>query len=258
VSADGISVFADQMFLANYPDLREGVRVIGGEPTDCYPDCVAVGRADSWCCSGTLIGPRAVVTAGHCVAQGCCERIFIGPDVHQSSSGRIYTVESAIVHPDYRPPTPYDDFAILILAETVSDVAPRGIAAADTIASACFFRLVGYGATSPYGDVGKGRRRMVDVARASPNPRFGLRPATEFVCGRPDLERDTCPGDSGGPAYAEVGGQWLLAGATSRATTNHNRDNDHACGDGGIYTNVVAYLDWIDGSIGYDSSRYTH
>ena len=52
---------------------------------------------------------------------------------------------------------------------------------------------------------------------------------------------DSCNGDSGGPAYVEVDGEVQLAGATSRATKNFTQP----CGDGGIYTRVDRYVDWI-------------
>jgi secreted trypsin-like serine protease len=66
-------------------------------------------------------------------------------------------------------------------------------------------------------------------------------PATEFAAGAPFLDRDSCNGDSGGPAYVQVDGEWHLAGATSRATASSLRP----CGDGGIYTRIDAYEEWI-------------
>ncbi len=46
-----------------------------------------------------------------------------------------------------------------------------------------------------------------------------------------------CSGDSGGPAYIKVGDQYQLWGATSRSGLGCNKDI--------VYTNVLAYLDWI-------------
>jgi endonuclease G len=37
-------------------------------------------------------------------------------------------------------------------------------------------------------------------------------------------------------------GEWLVAGATSRATNSAPND----CGDGGIYVRLDRYLSWID------------
>jgi secreted trypsin-like serine protease len=60
------------------------------------------------------------------------------------------------------------------------------------------------------------------------------------------LDKDSCKGDSGGPAYIDVDGEWQLAGATSRGTCKARR----ICGDGGIYTRVHAYVDWIESVAG--------
>lgn len=46
-----------------------------------------------------------------------------------------------------------------------------------------------------------------------------------------------CSGDSGGPAYIQVGNQFQLWGATSRSGLGCNKDI--------IYTNVLQYIDWI-------------
>jgi secreted trypsin-like serine protease len=66
------------------------------------------------------------------------------------------------------------------------------------------------------------------------------------VAGKPLLERDSCRGDSGGPAYVETNNGWFVAGATSRATKNSSR----TCGDGGIYARLHVFEDWIKSAPG--------
>jgi secreted trypsin-like serine protease len=233
------SIFTDPVFLANARRLiPDHSRIVGGIPTTDYPDCVAVGSPAAWCCTGTLVAPNVVVTAGHCWAGGCAARVFIGEDVE--SEGRVVNVRDALAHPDYNPPDPLQDIAVLILEEDV-DVAPRAIADDRAIEAAVGVRLAGYGNTDVSSSGGYGLRRMVDVPLASNDPKYGADAATEFVAGAPFLDRDSCNGDSGGPAYVQANGTWYLAGATSRATASSVRP----CGDGGIYTRVSAYEDWI-------------
>jgi len=215
-------------------------RIIGGIPTADFPDCVAVGSDTAWCCSGTLVAPNVVVTAGHCVAGGCASRVFVGQDVTEPNAGEVIPVRSAVAHPEYRPPGPTHDLSVLILSED-STSPPRAIADADMLRAASTVRLAGFGNTDVFSSGGYGLRRMVDVPLASSDPRFGSDPATEFVAGAPFLDRDSCNGDSGGPAYLETNRTWYLAGATSRATASTFRP----CGDGGIYTMVGAYRDWL-------------
>ena len=231
------SLFSDPTFLANGRLMApDGERIIGGVPTSDFPDCVAVGSETSWCCSGTLVAPNVVVTAGHCRA-GCASRVLIGDDVGKEADAQVIAVAHAEAHPQYV--SGKHDLCTLILAEDATGVEPRGIAGPDALDGAVSVRIAGYGNTSVYG--GYGRRLMVDVPLAGADPRFGADPANEFVAGAPFLDRDSCNGDSGGPAYVEHDGAWLLAGATSRATDSRYR----LCGDGGIYTRVRAYCDWI-------------
>ena len=119
---------------------------------------------------------------------------------------------------------------MLILAEEAS-VEPRPLAEDGMLDGAHSVRLAGFGNTDVFSTGGYGIRRMVDVPLASNDPQFGADAATEFVAGAPFLDRDSCNGDSGGPAYVQADGEWFLVGATSRATASTVRP----CGDGGIY-----------------------
>jgi secreted trypsin-like serine protease len=237
------SVFSDAAYLANAQWLlRNRRRIVGGVPIQAFPDCVAVGSRTAWCCSGTLVASDVVVTAAHCMSPGCRERVFVGTDVDRPDEGRVIRVRDQAVHPTYRPPRKKQgDLAVLLLAEPVDDVTPRRLARQAAVGKSRSVRVVGYGHTDAFGSTGYGLRRMVDVPLATNDPRFGGDPETEFVAGAPFLDRDSCSGDSGGPAYVASRGRWLLAGATSRATESSIR----ACGDGGIYTLVPAYRDWL-------------
>lgn len=241
------SVYSDPVFLANARAmLTDRRRIVGGVPARAFADCVAVGTTTEWCCTGTLVAPSVVVTAGHCERGGCGSRIFVGPDVDRPGKGRIVKVRDRAAHPGYRPPRDQDDIAVLVLEDPVDDVTPRAIATAVALGGARSVRVVGYGYTDTAGSTGYGLRRLVDVPLAGNVKQFGADPGTEFVAGAPFLDRDSCNGDSGGPAYVYQRGHWLLAGATSRATKSAVRP----CGDGGIYTTVDAYRDWIGGFMG--------
>lgn len=130
---------------------------------------------------------------------------------------------------------------MLILTEAIPDVTPAPICSLPALTSATNVTLVGYGTTDIDGADGYGIRRKVQVGIASEDSAFGARYETEFVGGAMNLDRDSCKGDSGGPAYVYVDGRFELAGATSRGTRSAGR----MCGDGGVYTKVPAYRDWI-------------
>jgi len=234
------SLYSDPVYIRNALKLIPNRdRIIGGIPTSLYSDCVAVGSDNGWCCTGTLVSPNVVVSAAHCVG-GCSTRVFVGEDVNDPDAGTVLPVAKAVAHPDYRRPNPVNDIAVLILAEDAA-CKPRAMAPASAMKSAASVRLAGFGNTDVNSVGGYGRRRMVDVPLASDDPRYGADASTEFVAGAPFLDRDSCNGDSGGPAYVQSRRKWYLAGATSRATASSVRP----CGDGGIYTRISSFEAWI-------------
>ena len=244
----------DERYLKNARELARrtqgGVRVIGGVPVPQkeFLDCVAVGGDTQWGCTGTLIGPNVVLTAGHC--SSVATRVFFGHDV--SKPGKVVAVKTRHRHPDYRKNGKQNDLMVLLLDQPVTNIPVRPIADKAVIDAATDGRVVGFGNTDPLGSTGYGVKRMVDVPIASPaclgssdgepdSTAYGCDAGLEFVAGKPLLAKDSCTGDSGGPFYLECNGTWTLAGATSRATNSALND----CGDGGIYVRVDQYLTWI-------------
>lgn len=239
-AAPADSIYSDPVFLENAKRMiSDRERVVGGIPTLDYRDCVAIGSPDQWCCTGTLIAQNVVITAGHC-CEGCSSRVFVGADVTKPEAGQEIEVAERYRHPDYSDAPIANDLTVLVLAEQ-PDVPPRALAEDGMLEAAGTVRLAGYGNTDVFSSGGYGIRRMVDVPLGSDDPKYGADVAKEFVAGAPFLDRDSCNGDSGGPAYVRAEGAWYLVGATSRATASTVRP----CGDGGIYTRVRAFQEWI-------------
>ncbi len=251
-------VHRDPRYLANARQLARrtggGLRVIGGVDVAAgeFLDCVAVGSDQQWGCTGTLIAPNVVVTAGHCA--DFATRIYIGRDV--SKKGKVVKVAQRVRHPKYNL-NGHNDLMVLLLAEAVTSVEPRALAGKALIDKASDGRVVGFGATDAAdaaGMMGYGVKRYVDVPVVSNACKgqldgqqdrymYGCDPAQELVAGRPLAERDSCKGDSGGPFYVvDAQGRWRLAGATSRATDSAMS----TCGDGGIYVRIDRYKAWIN------------
>lgn len=248
-------IYADPRYLKNSRELARrtagGIRVIGGQPVKAgaFLDCVAVGNDAQWGCTGTLIGPNTVLSAGHCV--DVSTRVFLGNDV--SKPGVTVRVKKRVRHPQYHQGGKRNDLVVLVLEREVANVPPRKLATRALIDAATDGRVVGFGAVEASGTFGYGRKRQVDVPIASnacagkvdghddPSS-YGCDRNLELVAGRSLLARDSCNGDSGGPFYIDDGaGGWLLAGATSRATDSALNN----CGDGGIYVRVDRFKTWI-------------
>lgn len=226
-----------------------------------FPDCCAVGDEEEFYCTGTLIAPNVVVTAGHC---DYAARVFLnGNDIdNPDEEAEIINIKTIVDetglerladyrHPDYRHPDPNKrvDLRVLVL-ERDSVVPPRRIARESDLDDVEEVMLVGFGTTNLDGTKGYGAKRQVEVPAytldcTEPGIRAarGCREGYEIVAGHRGLLRDSCRGDSGGPLYIEAeDGSYLLLGATSRGA----RGSDHMCGDGGIYVRVDKFVDWIE------------
>lgn len=223
--------------------------IVGGEETRDFPDCAAVGNDQGFFCSGTLIAPNVVVSAGHCATAadlGQPTRVFLrGYDVARLDTGETLEVKRVVTHPRA-------DLLLLVLAQP-STAPPRRIAHGDAVA-ATEATLVGFGAVDVNGRRGYGVKRRVDgVPIASlqceadeSRIRYGCFP-WEMVAGHRGLSRDTCHGDSGGPLYIQgPTGEYRLLGVTSRGVRGGRRP----CGDGGIYVRVDQFIAWIEDKTG--------
>lgn len=255
-------IYEDPRFLRNARAMAARVkarlRIMGGTTVMAneFPDCVAVGcvpkgkKKGDWQCTGTLIAPNVVVTACHCSESAT--HVHFGNDV--TKKGAVVGVSKAVRHPGYEKSQEERDDLLVLVLEKKSTVAPRVIADSASIDAATDGRAVGFGNVDSTGSIGYGIKRMVDIPIASNACRgtvkgkgtdakvYGCNRNVELVAGKPMLAKDSCSGDSGGPLYIPEGKNWLLAGATSRATTSAIR----TCGDGGIYLRLDKYREWIE------------
>jgi V8-like Glu-specific endopeptidase len=178
--------------------------IVGGSVTSEFPATGALTRYGSAHCTATLIAPRKVVTAAHCLVgiSASSLRFVIGPSL-SSAQANIQVVE-IVPHPAYDDSSLVNDIGYATLSAD-APVAPMKLATMDSSWSGKHLTFVGYGVTSGNGG-GAGVKRAVSMPIASVWP-------TQFSYQTPG--KNTCSGDSGGPAFAQVNGEWRVAGVTS-------------------------------------------
>jgi len=183
--------------------------LVGGAPTALFPEVVAIGARPTVCtarldsaCTGTLIGPRSVLTAAHCMSTGELS-VFVGSDV--SVGGELRHVVASAVHPDYDEETHDADLAVITL-DRPAPMAPMPFATAplDGSAVGMLVTVVGFGTekdSAPTGikRVGESRIRSVEGAT------FESEEAPAM----------SCRGDSGGPLLRAKNGGFELMGLTA-------------------------------------------
>lgn len=252
------NIAADLVFQRNQAALIQAAtvkaRIVGIDavPAPEFPDCfsVVIEMGDKrGLCTGTLVASNVVVTAAHC-CEGTVKAVYNANNTFTPRiSGEYMDVTKAVRHPRYNSQTLTDDVAFLILRNSITAVAPRPFAPPGAINRVQTVRVVGYGATTVDGQKGSGTRRQVDVAVINPVGAawpekaftYGCHPDLEFVAAKDRFGGDTCDGDSGGPAYVEMNGNYYLVGATSRPI----KDAPTRCGSGGIYERLEKYEEWI-------------
>lgn len=177
-------------------------------------------------CTGTLIDPTHVLTAGHCgsltgatgfgvPAAWPTPLINVTIGGHTTSTGERVPVSQATVHPKYLLVDGYD-ITVLTLSRAstkqptqVAGPADRGLWTTGTKTT-----IVGWGATKEGGSspstLQKAQVPIVSDADCAKAYR-GFETLSQVCAGYPQGGTDTCQGDSGGPMFS--GGR--VVGATS-------------------------------------------
>jgi hypothetical protein len=199
--------------------------IVGGQAERGYPAVGALMNGQGLC-TGTVFQGQWVVSAAHCFADGGQGfQFYLGDDLNAPS--RVIQVAQVFSHPQYDAQNMLNDIAVVRLAEDPGVDGVPLLQAMDAGAVGRSMKFVGYGITGG-GLQDSGTKRSVDIAISAVD-------ATTFRYDDP--AHNTCNGDSGGPAFVNIGGTEYIAGVTSWG--------DEPCREFGVDTRVDAFAAFI-------------
>lgn len=219
----------------------EPLEVVGGTNAGVcdFPADVFIGSSNSMNCTASLVHPRVIVTAAHCL--GSIARVGFGENA--SNPAATVAVAGCQPHPSYNGGAGPDiAFCTLAADAPEVDMVPLIMGCeVDELQPGREIVIAGFGQSDEASGSGAGTKRYTS------NTVDYVGNSEIYLLGN---QNGSCFGDSGGPAYIQLAdGSWRVIAAVQGP---HPNAPPLGCGYGGTYTLVHPFMDWIESSSGYD------
>ena len=203
---------------------------------------LAIGDRWFYSCSGSLISPTVVLSAGHCInallTGGYPMGVTFEEFVSQPLSSQVVATiirGTGYVHPEFSPGDPHDwhDLGVIVLQTPVTDRPVSRLPSAGLLdqldamhmlGTGTVFTVVGYGLSGPTIPIHGDQSVFLTDQRMSGRQDF-LSLQKAYVHAKANQNQDfdaSCNGDSGGPEYLEIGGQEIEVSITDLGGTCKN------------------------------------
>ncbi len=228
--------------------LAPRTHVLGGTPIGyaAFPSLAFVlnrkGPGGLYQCTGTVVAPRLVLTAGHCAGAPSGFQVFTGNwEDGRQGGAQVSAVSGVIVYPAYAT-TRADDAALLVLSKPTRS--PPALLASRIIeGQEARLELIGWQSHWLRRPVKALALDLVSADVVARNEQCDPgNTIAEDLCLEGDARKaGACPGDSGGPVVSAVSGRDVEIGiATIGIRARHAR-----CGDRTAATRVALIAPWI-------------
>ncbi len=241
----------------------------GTWPWVAYIQAQTGSDGSGFACTGTVVSPNVILTAGHCAVDegtgvtvpAADYTVVTGAhNLNDISGGQVLSVSRVLPAPTFNLSTLHDDASLLVLSSPTSAPAIPLAGSADSAltATGTSVAIAGWGLTNG-NDQTSAPAQLQQASTAIATDRTCTRPygsgydATTMVCGSdPTSPRhvSTCNGDSGGPLLArDSSGTWTEAGLTSWGAAGCSPSSPS------VFTRISHVSTWIQQQIAANAAN---